>query len=403
MMSKEKRQSYRDGSLYRRASDGRWIGTVEAGYTRTGARRRITVSAKTEAEAKRKLRDKRNDIAREGFTESSRTTVKAWADRWLAIRATIDRPKTHTTDRGAVNRWIVPTIGHKRLDALTPADVRAVSTAMRTAKDPLSTSSAKRYHGTLIRLLKAAVQEGHNIPPRVLAVEPPAAAAHDRTALTVPESLRVLEVASHLDHGSRWALALLQGMRQGEALGLTWPEVDLETEQLTISWQLQSLPYVDKHDRAKGFRVPDGYEARQVHKAYHLVRPKSRAGWRVIPLVPWATQALKTWQKIAPASPHGLVWPNDKGRPANIKHDADEWEAIQGAAEVGHPEGRYYYGHEIRHSTATLLMELGVPETVIIAILGHSSIVVSRGYMHRGTEQAREALAQVAARLGLPG
>lgn len=401
-MSKAKRQPYGRGSLYQRAHDGRWVGTIEAGYTKTGGRRRVVVTAKTEAECKRKLRDRRNEIDRQGeATPIGRTTVKAWADTWLVDRATKDRPKTHTTDRGAVLAWIVPTIGHKRLDKLTPADVKAVTTALRAAGK--STSTAKRYHGVLMRMLKAAVQEGHHIPPRVITVDPPAEAVHDRTALSVPESLAVLEVASHLDHGSRWAVAFLDGLRQGEALGLTWPEVDLDAGSLTISWQLQSLPYLDANDRRKGFRIPDGYEARRLSGAYHLVRPKSKAGWRVIPLVPWATAALRRWQQISPPSPHGLVWPNAKGGPANIRHDTAEWQAIQGTASIGHPAGRYYHGHEIRHSTATLLMELGVSESVIIAILGHSSILTSRGYMHRGTDQAREALSKVAERLGLPG
>lgn len=399
-MSKTDRREYGSGSVYFRKSDARWVGTIEAGWTRTGARRRITVTGKTEAEAKRKLRDKRAKIEREGLTDAgSRTTVKAWAETWLADRATKDRPKTHTTDRGAVEAWIVPAIGHKRLEQLTPADVRAVMTALRDKGK--STSTMKRYHGVLMRMLKAAVEEGVNIPPRVLVVKAPEKAVNDRTALTVPESLKVLEAASHLPHGSRWAVAFLDGLRPGEALGLTWPEVDLDAGQATISWQLQALPYRDPKDRSKGFLIPDGYEARQLDGSAHLVRPKSKAGWRVIPLVPWAVDALRTWQDVAPASPHGLVWPAADGRPVDIKDDIAEWQDIQSKAGVKHPAGRFYQRHEIRHSTATLLMELGVSESVIIAILGHSSIVVSRGYMHRGTDQAREALTRVADRLKL--
>jgi integrase len=225
-VSKENPREYGSGSVYYRKSDARWVGTIEAGWTRTGARRRITVTGKTEAEVKRKLRDKRAQIEREGVASaSSRTTVKAWAETWLADRATKDRPKTHTTDRGAVEAWIVPTIGHKRLEQLTPADVRAVHNALRAKAK--STSTALRYHGVLMRLLKAAVQEGVNVPPRVLATDPPAKAVHDRAALSLTESLAALEVISRLEDGSRWAIAFLQGMRQGESLGLTWPEVDL--------------------------------------------------------------------------------------------------------------------------------------------------------------------------------
>jgi integrase len=397
-VSKRKPQPYGAGSVYRRVSDGRWVGTIEAGYTRTGARRRITVTAKTEAAAKVKLKERKRQIATEGATMGDvRKTVKSWAEEWLSVRATRDRPKTHTTDRGAVGAWIVPTIGHKRLDALTPGDMRAVSNALRQAGK--STSTARRYHGVLIRLLKAARDEGYAVPARVLAVEPPKEAAHDRTALPLTETLAVLEVASRLPHGSRWALAFLQGLRQGEALGLTWAEVG--EDSLAVSWQLQALPYVDKRDRSKGFLVPDGYEVRHLSGAHHLVRPKSEAGQRVIPLVPWAAEALAAWREQAPASPHGLVWPGSDGDPRDIRDDTNEWREIQTAAGIAHPCGRPYHGHEIRHSAATLLMALQVPDSVRIAIMGHSSIAVTRGYEHADITEARRALTRAAERLGL--
>lgn len=391
---------YGNGSLYQRSSDGRWIGTLEAGYTKNGARRRVTVTAKTEVECKRKLRDKRSQIAKDGqATASNRMTVKAWSDKWLERIVLKERPKSYTTDRGAVRAWIVPTIGHKRLDQVEPDDVRAVAAAVRRAG--LNTSTARRYQGVLIRMLKAAVQDGHSIAGRVLTTEMPTEAVTDRTALALPEALDVLEVVSYMPHGSRWVAALLQGMRQGECLGLTWPEVDLEAGYLTVSWQLQALPYLDPKNRRLGFRVPDGYEARQVDRSIHLVRPKSKAGWRVIPLVPWMRDSLAAWQQTAPLSPAGLVWPNTQGGPANIRHDTDEWNTIQDTAGVRHPSGRHYYGHEARNTAATLLLELDVPESVRIAILGHSSIQTTRGYEVVARAQALAALSKAAERLQL--
>ncbi|WP_296181423.1 hypothetical protein [uncultured Mobiluncus sp.] len=46
--------------------------------------------------------------------------------------------------------------------------------------------------------------------------------------------------------------------------------VDLETCTVTVAWQLQALPYLDKDDHAKGFRVPRGYEMRQLTGAFYL-------------------------------------------------------------------------------------------------------------------------------------
>jgi integrase len=392
------RREYGSGSVYYRKSDARWVGTIEAGWSRTGARRRVTVTGKTEAEAKRKLRDKRVQIEREGVASaSSRTTVKAWAETWLADRATKDRPKTHTTDRGAVEAWIVPTIGHKRLEQLTPADVRAVTNALRTADK--STATAKRYHGVLMRMLKAAVQEGVNVPPRVLVVDPPAANVHDRRALPVADALAIMREAQALPHGSRWALALLTGMRQGECLGLT--REALGDGFLTVSWQLQALPYRDKKNRAAGFLIPDGYETRHLEGRFHLVRPKSKAGWRVIPLIPPMREALARWLEIAPPSPRGLVYPDTDGRPRDLRSDTAEWQALQEAAGVEHPAGRPYHVHEARNTAATILLELEVPESVRIQIMGHSSIATTRGYETHSQKQALEALVRGGQRLGL--
>ncbi len=56
-----------------------------------------------------------------------------------------------------------------------------------------------------------------------------------------------------------------------------------------------------------------------------------------------------------------------------------------------------------RHTTATLLLQLGVPEPVRIAIMGHSSHAptTTTVYEHVGDEQTRIALSQVATRLQL--
>jgi integrase len=396
------RRDYGSGSVFQRKSDGRWLAQVPNGTSKNGTRLRKTVSAKTEREVKKKLAKLQAKVAADGKVSgiNPRTTVTKYATAWLERTAATSRPKTYTTDKGAVTAWIIPTIGHRRLADLEPDDVRAVATALRKAGK--STSTMRRYHGVLIRILKAAMLDGHPIAPRVLMAEKPDEAPNDRTAMTVPEALAVLEVASHSPDGSRWAIRLLQGMRQGELLGTTWDALDLDAETLRLEWQLQSLPYLDKSDRSKGFRIPDGYEARRLTGAYHLVRPKSRAGWRVIPLVPWAVDALRTWKATGPPNPYGLVWAAPNGSPINLKDDTRQWQALQTAAGVAHPDGRPYHGHETRHTTATLLDDLGVPESTIIRILGQSSVLTARKYVHKtSSSDARAALEKVAERLEL--
>lgn len=399
------RRQYGSGGL-RQREDGKWVGTIEAGYTPRGTRRRVSVVATTKAEAKRKLTTKQRALLTDGAAPTSgRATVKTWADTWLPIHAAKVRPSTYTTDAGAVRKWIVPTIGAKRLDTLTPGDVRAVHVAIRKAG--LTSTTARHAHWTLIGMLKAALLDGHRVPPNALLVNAPAKAVHDRDAMSIEDATRVLAEAAK-GNGARWVMALLQGMRPAEVLGLTWDALDLDAGTVDVSWQLQALPYLDRS--AGTFRVPDGYEVRHLIHGYHLTRPKTAHGQRIIPLVPWTVAALRQWRETGwTDNPWGLLWTglddrwgDARIRPLRATADRKAWADLQDRADVRHPNGRRYTLYEARHTTATLLLELGVDPKTIEAIMGHSSILVTRGYQHVSQALARTAMEGMAARLGLP-
>ncbi len=404
-VSKQQRREYGTGSIYE-LPNGKWRGATDAGFTATGGRKRVTVTGRTEAEAKRLLRDKVAQVRAGEVVMSPTTTVKAWADTWLPLKQTRLSPKGYSALRGPIAKWVIPTIGQRRLTALTPADVRAVEKVQREA-GLKGTTCAATQRG-LFNLLRAAIAEGHNVPTRVLMTPMPVTSGSDRKPLSVPEALAVLAVASELPHGTRWAVALLTGMRQAECLGLTWDAVDFDNERVVVEWQLQRIPYLDKRDRSKGFRIPHEYECRHVYKAWHLVRPKSKAGFREYPLLPAVegvgpvvAEALRGWRMVAPPNPLNLVWPNVHGRPADSKQDLEEWHALQGGAGIGHPAGRYFHVHECRNVTATQLRGAGVDGKTITSLLGHTTLSTSEGYMEVDAAEKRRALEHVARMLEL--
>jgi integrase len=331
------------------------------------------------------------------FGASARVTVEEWAATWLPIQERERRPKTYAGYRSAVTTWIVPTIGQRPLAALGPADLRAIADALRSAGRAATT--ARYIQTVLIKMLRDAIVEGHAVPTRALAAKRSATATNDRTSIPLEQATAILRVAAGDPDGSQWAAAFLQGLRQGERLGLTWDCVDLEAGTMEISWQLQSLTHAV--GRSGPLRLPDDYVHRQLYGSLSLVRPKTGHGRRVIPLVPWMTESLRVWRAVAPPSPHGLVWPRPDGQPMSTHADRARWRALQDRSGARHPSGRYWVGHEIRHTTATLLMNLGVDETIRMAILGHASIETTRRYQHTDLEHARAALAGAAAVLGL--
>lgn len=408
-MTADRRRQYKSGAIFQRR-DGMWIGRFEVSPGPDGKRRRMAVSAKTEARCKEKLEAKKVEVARNGVPEkiTGRTaTVESWSNEWLSIVVRDLRPKSYATTKSFVKVWVVPTIGRKQLVNLTPADIRAVIDAMRVAGK--AESSRVRAHSDLMSMFKAAMVEGHDIPQRILMVKRPKPGENDREAIPGDQAVAILRQVADRPDGSKWAAAILQGMRQAERLGLTWDCVDFEKDEIDISWQLQALPYVDPKDKTQGFLVPDGYKSRHLVQALHLVRPKTSKGARTIPMVPWMRNALLAWREVAPENPYDLVWPTTDGLPERDNLDREEWKAIQAAAGVAHPAGRRYHVHEARHATVTVLKELRaadpemaaiVTDDVIAALVGQSKLVAA--YDHSDNKPAvRQALVALAERLAL--
>lgn len=394
------RRPHGTGSVYEDKARGRWVGTYEAGWTANGTRRRRKVVGRTEREAKAKLREALRKVETEQAATGGRPTVKRWAEDWLATTQRTLRPSTWATNRSAVALWIVPTIGHKRLDSLTPADVRAVSRAILDAGRKPST--AHRAQSVLEKMLRDAIREGHHVPERALMVVGPGVQENDRDAIPLIDVHAILKAAEALPDYSRWLAAFLQGMRPAECRGLRWSAIDFDAAVLDVSWQLKALPYNVPRDRSSGFRVPVGYEVRHVERALHLVRPKTKKGQRLIPLTSPLADALQAWRDVAPTSPAGLVWPAADSTARTADDDLAAWIGLQDAAQVARVEddqGRRYALYECRHSTATLLRELGADDQTITAIMGHASILSTKAYLHVSDVRTREVMSALAERL----
>ncbi|MCH4189977.1 MAG: site-specific integrase [Bifidobacterium tibiigranuli] len=405
-MSRQKQRSKGTGSVYQN-SRGQWVATIEAGWTERGTRCRITLKARTKAAVRARIAERQQRIAAEGSTADTRSsiTIKRWADQWLEQRQRIVRPGTYVADRSGATKWIVPSLGHIRLDALVPADIRKLAATQEDAG--LALATMQRTHAVLGKMLADAVAEGYMVPQRAREAGSPGSGQSPRQPLSAQAAAKILTVASSRPDASRWVAALVEGLRPAEALGLTWDMVDLKAETMTLAWQLKALPYVESRRPESGFRVPRGFESRHLQGAYHLVRPKTRAGIRVIPLVSWLAQALSSWASRAPSSPYGLVWPRGDGAPRSAEFDRRQWYEIveEAGVTVILPDGssRRPLLYEARHTAATLLLANGIDETTIKAVLGHSSVLSTQSYLHTDMTRTRAALAASAQIVGLGG
>jgi integrase len=371
-------------SIYR-DDEGRWHGYVSMGLKPGGRRDRRHVTGKTRADVTAKVRamERRRD---EGVAAASGRgpTLSEWLEHWLEqIAARRVRPRTLESYRATVRRHIVPSIGAQRLAKLQPEQVEAMYGQMLASG--LSPSSVLRTHRILSRALKVAMQRGKITRNVGTLVDPPTPTRSESSPLTVDEARQVLYAARDVRNAARWTVALALGLRQSEALGLKWSDVDLERGTLTVR---------------RGLHRVSG-------QGLVFEEPKSARSRRTLALPAELVDGLRRHRKAQEQERviagsewegHDFVFAQPNGRPLDRRSDWEHWRALLTAAGV-----RQVRLHDGRHTAATLLLTAGVHPRVVMELLGHSQMRTTTDvYSHVMPAVAREAADRMGAALWGP-
>lgn len=415
-----KKRSPGDGGLYYIASRGLWRGVVDVGFHPDGRRKQKSVTARTQTEARAKLRTLQAEIAEHGAPLDKTMTVEKWAARWLTeVCEPHMKPEALQGYASAVNRWIIPHLRAKKIAALKPSDVRAVTKAVLDAGRAVS--SAQKVYAVLSSMLEAARKDGLCAKNVAKDVTPPGTGENERGALDTDVAFRVLQAALKRPDGVRWWFAILTGMRQGERSGATLDSIDLDRHEFTVQWSLAEVTFRHGCGDTCGYKrggscpqrrlvVAPNLTYRQLDGRLCIVRPKSGRP-RTFPLVKaLETELVRYLAGATGPNPHGLIWRNPDGSPITPEQDQAEWRSILLDAGVITPEQTLEprlrpegtpdtpTTHFARHTTATVLMELGVDAKVIGEIVGHVNTRTTRGYQHVSSAEARRALEALTAR-----
>ena len=174
-------------------------------------------------------------------------TLAEWMTAYLDTvceRLVVDgsmSPRTLDDYRSKTRVWIIPLLGQHRLDRMLPEHLDRAYAAM--LKEGLSPSTVLKIHRILSRALKVAVRRDKVARNVATLVDPPAAADTEIEPFTQEEARRILKAASERRNGARWSVALALGLRQGEALGLRWSYIDLDTGVIRAWFQVQRAPW----------------------------------------------------------------------------------------------------------------------------------------------------------------
>lgn len=350
-----------DGKRPAHKCRGRWVATIDLGWQGEAPNRkrvRKVMYGRTRKEAQIKLATAVAEKRRGELVVAS-PTLEVWLRYWLEEICTqrvvksgqvglkVNTMKSH---RQKVEHYLIPHLGTHRLDRLAPEHVRAMYKAMRD--QGLSEATLRQTYAILRRALEVARREGKVGRNVADLTDAPSTEKRKRTPLTLAQARQVLAVAD-----LRGWVALYLGLRQGEALGLRWSDVDLERGWLSIERALVRHPT----------------------RGLILERPKSRASVREFPIPPKALAQFKLAHVMhdqADGDPEGLVF-HRNGQPIDPRTDWQAWTDLLTAAGVPHVAL-----HAARNTTASLLEAAGVPARVVAQILGQSTIEVTYGYQH---------------------
>jgi integrase len=382
-MSKESRNPRGASTVYK-GSDGRWHGRVSVGYGDDGRSDRRHVSAKSKGEVVAKVR------ALEKLRDSGRVpqvgpkwTVAKWLEHWLEhIARPSLRESSFNAYRVAVTKHLVPGIGRHRLDRLQPEHLERLYRSMVSAGSRPAT--AHQVHRTVRTALGEAHRRGHVVRNVAALAKPPRIQPDTVEPFTVEEVQTLLEAAANRRNSARWAVALALGLRQGEVLALRWSDVDLDVGTLRV--RSTRLRPVYEHGCGGVCGKKPGFCPQRRQRNGMTGETKSAAGNRVIGLPDELVAMLKLHREDQEReraaakqlwNESGWLFSSPTGEPINPNSDYHAWKALLKAAGVR--DGRL---HDARHTAATVLLVLGVPERTVMSIMGWSTTAMAARYQH---------------------
>jgi integrase len=361
------RRGHGEGSIYHR-KDGRWAATITLEN-----HKRKTFYGSTRKEVQERLKIALREQQQGTLVNAPQQMVGQYLQQWLENCQPAVRIRTYERYEQLVRLHLVPTIGRIPLQKLTPQQVQSLYT--QKLKDGLSQTTVNTLHAMLHKALEDALR--WNLVARNVcdAVSPPRRNRYEIQPLTVEQAQQFLAAAHGHPLEALFVIAVSTGMRRGEMLAIKWQDIDLSTGTLhvrRIFTRARGNRYIEAEPKTEKSRRSIVLPALVVdllsqHRARQL-QVKKEAG--------------EAWQE------HNLVFTTAVGSPLNPSKVVDRFKTLLKRA--GLPDIRF---HDLRHSTASILLGMGIHPKVVQELLGHNQISMTMDiYSHVMPTMHKEAM-----------
>jgi integrase len=335
---------------------------------------------------KRALEIEREELSkrrRGDYVDPSIEPLKDYLARWLAETQDDHTASTQYGRESIVRNRIVPELGEIPLGRLNELHIHGWHRTLRDRYAPNSIHSAHAVLSAALRdalrwrLVARNVAIGATLPPRV---------SKARDAWTAEQARMFLAHTEGDRWGALWRLLLDSGMRIGEALALSWSDLDLTSGTVSIRKTIT----ISADETGKAVRVIAS-------------RTKSKKGQRVVNLAPATVEALRRHRtaqlerrlELGPYwQPGDLIF--DRGDGGTVDNTVVQDNFARAVAAVGIEKCTI---HVLRHTSATLAVAAGEPLHAVSRRSGHgSSHLTANLYAHASREADRrvsETLARV--------
>lgn len=337
--------------------------------------KRLTRYASTQKDAIELLQELRAELDAQGTVTPARLTVGGYlTERWLPHVEKQVRPKTFRLYSMFVHHTFVKYLGKIPLAQLNASHVEAM---MDKRKGQVSGGTVALERECLRNALNRAID--WDIISKNAAAKAAAPKRDQERREIQPfdqdELKRFLEAIRGDRFEALYVLALSTGLRQGEALGLTWEDLDLDRGILRVRMQLQ--------------RDGDGVLGR--------AKPKTEKSRRDLPLLPEVVVLLRGHREAQTVrSLDGYVFTASSGQPLDGVNVTHRFQRVLKRAGL-----RTMRFHDLRHSAAAMLRAQGAPLDYVSRVLGHSDVRLTANiYMHYGEELNRDMAERMSRALG---